>query len=71
MGLENPNENDLFSLDTGLNENPFQGNYFDMNTDHRTGNLKNMRPQDQLDLEGAKKLTLLPTATDSQDHDEL
>ena len=71
MGLENPNENDLFSLDTGFNENPFQGNYFDMNADHRAGNLKKMRPQNQIDLDGANKLTLLPTVSDLQDHDEL
>ena len=33
----------LYSIDTGLNENPFQGNYFDMNEAHRSGNLHNMK----------------------------
>ena len=60
MGTVNANENDVFSLDTGMNENPFQGNYFDMNANHRIGKLNKMLPYDQLDLENAKKLTLLP-----------
>ena len=44
MGTVNANENDVFSLDTGMNENPFQGNYFDMNANHRIGKLNKMLP---------------------------
>ena len=33
------NEVSLYSIDTGLNENPLQGNYFDMNERHYSNNL--------------------------------
>ena len=42
-----------------------------MNANHRIGKLNKMLPQDQLNLENAKRLTLLPTLTDSENHDEL
>jgi hypothetical protein len=42
-----------------------------MNANHRMGKLNKMLPQDKLDLENAKRLTLLPALTDSENHDEL
>lgn len=33
----------LYSTDTGMNENPFQGHFFDMNKDHLEGRYKTMR----------------------------
>lgn len=71
MGASNPNENDLFSLDTGINENPFQGNYFDMNARHRTGQLTRMLPLDQHDGKDLKHLKLMPRIEAKDDHDEL
>ena len=71
MGPSNPDENDLFSLDTGINENPLQGNYFDMNAHHRTGQLNRMLPLDQLDQSEMKHLKLMPPIELQDDHDEL
>ena len=37
---ENPKRDfNLYSIDTGMNGNPFQGHYFDMNNDHIYGRL--------------------------------
>ena len=37
---ENPKKDiNLYSIDTGMNGNPFQGHYFDMNNDHIHGRL--------------------------------
>ena len=33
----------FYSLDSGQHENPFQGNYFDMNEGHLSGNMIQMR----------------------------
>ena len=33
----------LFSIDTGVNGHPFQGNFFDMNHSHLLGQLKPMK----------------------------
>ena len=33
----------MYSIDTGMNGNPFQGHYFDMNNDHIHGRLYQMK----------------------------
>ena len=33
----------LYMIDTGMNGNPFQGHYFDLNQDHIDGKLRKMR----------------------------
>jgi len=36
-------DTNLYSIDTGMNGNPFQGHYFDMNTNHIYGKLYKMK----------------------------
>ena len=36
-------DTNLWSIDTGMNGNPFQGHYFDMNNDHIYGRLSQMK----------------------------
>ena len=36
-------EVNFFSMDTGMNENPLSGHYFDMNIDHYSGKLQKMK----------------------------
>ena len=43
MAEDPKDDKSYFSMDTGVNGHPFQGNYFDMNQDHVTGNLKPMK----------------------------
>ena len=65
----------LFSIDTGMHGHPFMGNFFDLNADHLTGNLKPMRwnPEKR---ESAKfnTLTLRPSQAlggDAKEQEEL
>ena len=46
----------MYSIDTGMNGNPFQMNYFDMNNDHVYGRLRKMKI-------GEKQLGGTPTNT--------
>jgi len=57
LAKEPKDDQSLISIDTGMNGNPFQGNYFDLNKDHLEGRLKPLkwRPQD---LEGTRFNTL-------------
>merc|ERR1711879_707220 len=48
----------LYSMDTGNNENPVMGNYFTMNRDHILGNLQDMKINWKTD-EGMQSLFLL------------
>ena len=43
MAEDPKDDKSYFSMDTGVNGHPFQGNYFDMNQSHVTGNLKPMK----------------------------
>ena len=43
MSKDPKDDKSYFSIDAGVNGNPFQGNFFDMNHDHLTGNLKPMK----------------------------
>ena len=48
----------FYSLDTGQNENPLQGNYFDMNSDHLTGNRYPIHVMDKVDKIDTSTLVL-------------
>lgn len=48
----------LHSIDTGMNGNPFQMNYFDMNNDHVYGRLRKMKIGEE-QLEGTPTNTLV------------
>ena len=50
----------LFSIDTGMNESPFQGNFFDFNHRHKSGNLLPMKIGDKLDGTKVETLVLKP-----------
>jgi len=50
-------DTNLWSIDTGMNGNPFQGHYFDMNNDHIYGRLAKMKVGRQ--LEGTPVNTLI------------
>ena len=50
----------LFSIDTGMNGHPFQGNYFDYNQDHLDGRLKPMKRGYQLEGTPVDTLVLKP-----------
>lgn len=58
-------ETNLFSIDTGMNGNPLQGRYFDMNNDHIYGRLQTMKIGDRLDDTPTNVLTLKHKNKDS------
>ena len=53
-------EQDLYSVDTGQHESPFQGRYFDMNADLVAGRNYPVIDIDKVDLEELSKLVLKP-----------
>ena len=54
------NDVNLYSIDTGMNGNPFQGHYFDMNNDHVYGRLSRMKIGQQLENTKVNTLILRP-----------
>ena len=54
----------LYSIDTGMNGHPFQGHYFDMNSDHIYGKLRKMKIGRDLEGVPVKKLMLKPASMD-------
>jgi len=50
----------IYSIDTGINESPFQGHYFDLNAGHKAGNLLPMNIGSKLDGVEVSKLVLKP-----------
>lgn len=52
------NDVNLWSIDTGINGNPFQGHYFDMNHDHNYGRLRQMKVGRQLEGTPTSKLII-------------
>ena len=62
-------ETNLFSIDTGMNGNPLQGRYFDMNNDHIYGRLQTMKIGDRLDGTPINVLTLKHKNKDSDLND--
>ena len=53
-------EKNLWNFDTGMNGNPFQGNYFTFNKKHLAGELFEMKIGRQLEGTNTKTLTLIP-----------
>jgi hypothetical protein len=63
----------LISIDTGMNGNPFQGNYFSFNKDHLEGKLMTVKTGKDVDSLKTKKLVLKPAKQEerSTKQDEL
>ena len=60
-GKDDPRKDvNLYSIDTGSNGNPFQGHYFDMNSDHIYGRLRKMKLGRDLEGTKIKKLMIKP-----------
>ena len=53
-------EVNLFSIDTGMNENPFSDHYFDFNANHRAGRLMPMKRAMDLNDDEVETLVLKP-----------
>ena len=56
----------MFSIDTGINESPFQGHYFDLNPGHKAGNLLPMKIGDRLDGTDVEILVLKPIVSEDK-----
>ena len=56
----------MFIIDTGINENPFQAHYFDMNPGHKAGKLLPMKIGDRLDGTDVEILVLKPMVSENE-----
>lgn len=57
----------LYSIDTGMGGHPFQGHYFDMNSDHLYGRLRQMKIGQQLEGTKTNTLVLLPASAKKEE----
>ena len=65
LGKDPADDINLFSIDTGINGNFFQGNSFDMNKNHLEGRLKPMKRGSKLADTDFNTLILKPTKAKS------
>ena len=61
----------LFSMDTGMHENPLSGHYFDFNANHIAGRLSPMKQGSDLKDSEVNTLILKPSNPKQADRDEL